>query len=78
MKQAYLNSSNPFDSLDSVKEAYLISSDLSGSLDSVKEVTGFQTFRPVLLEVLVAVYGKVPSSGWGMTVEQLRAVFEIA
>lgn len=76
MKQAYLISSDPFDSLDSVKEAYLISSDPSESLGSVKDATGFQSCRPVILQVLVAVYGKVPSSGWGMTVEQLCTVFE--
>jgi hypothetical protein len=76
MQQAYLISSNPFDSLDSVKEAYLITSDLSEPLDSVKEAAGFQPCRPVILEVLGAVYGEVPSSGWGMTVEQLRIVFQ--
>jgi hypothetical protein len=68
MKQAYLISSNP--------SIPWISSDLSESLDSVKEATGFTPCRPVTLEDLVAVYGKVPSSGWGMTVEQLLTVFE--
>lgn len=68
MKQAYLISSNPLESLDSLKEAYLISSDPSDSLDSVKVVTGIQTCHPVILEV--------PSSGWGITVEQLRTVLE--
>jgi hypothetical protein len=29
-----------------------------------------------MLEILVAVYGTVPSSGWGMTVEKLRTVLE--
>ena len=59
-----------------MKQAYLISSNPFDSLDSVKEVTGFQTFRPVMLEVLMALYVKVPSSGCGMTVELPRTVFE--
>jgi hypothetical protein len=42
----------------------------------MKQVTGFQICRPVILEVLLAVYVKVPSSSCCVTVEQLRTVVE--